>query len=194
MSLLGSGWTQSIPKWHSLNTFLLNVLCSLSTDQWNYRRLGTSDNHIFFLMKAINRLAIHLDKKQVFGMIVKSGYQAGRENLPIWQGQQRKEMKQHRAIRTPIIQWIVSFTEESALYLNLHCCCLRLKNTTAIGEEGNFSKQPETTIQLYINFLLSISKVGMTVFPFFVYMPQDVCCILWLWFFLEILVSDLNLT
>lgn len=58
----------------------------------------------FFLMKGVKRLATHLDKERVFRMVVKSGYQTGRENLPIWQGQQRKEMKQHRATRTPIVQ------------------------------------------------------------------------------------------
>ena len=58
-------------------------------------------------MEGINQLVIHLDKRKVFGIIVRSEYQMGTENLPMIKGSgsaKGKNETEHEATGAPTIR------------------------------------------------------------------------------------------
>lgn len=88
-----NAYQDDIPATHFFLMFY--VPCQL-TSETTERKPGASDNYsFFFLMKKMSRLSRCLDKSKVFGTIVTSECQIGRENLPIikWAGsaKQRNE-------------------------------------------------------------------------------------------------------
>lgn len=89
---------------HEYVFFLMSyILCLLPVKG----KLGASDSHIFFLKEEINQLVIHLDKSKVFGIIVRSEYQMGTENLPIIKesgSAKGRNETEHEAMGAPTVQ------------------------------------------------------------------------------------------